>query len=133
MSLASISDVRRIGRLPDSEKLPDADIAVHLESASRELTAWIGSYESDADAEKQEACTEAECCITMAYLLPTMNTLFPGTLSGIEKQIGESEFSYHSPEQTRQLREFWMSRARSRMTPYMVNLLSRNRIGYAAV
>jgi hypothetical protein len=131
--LAEISDVRRIGRLPDPEKLPDADIAVHLESASRELTTWVGSYETDGDAEKQKACSEAECCIAMAYLLPTLNTLFPRTLYSIEKQVGETEFSYHSPGQIRELREFWMSRARSRMMPYLSNAAVRTRIGYAVI
>ncbi len=119
MALATITNVRALGRLPDSEKLTDADVQVQLDSAARELKSWIDTYESTTDADKANACVEAESCICMAYLLPVINTLFTQESTVLQRQIGETDFLFLSPEDTQTQQEYWMNRARGRMAEYM--------------
>lgn len=119
-TLSTVSEVRALGNLPASAKLDDAIIQPHLDSAGRELTTWIGDY-STAAGDKLADCKEAEQCLTMAYLLPVLNTLYTQGAVSIQKELGEIDLMFHSPEDTETVVEKWVDRARSRMTQY-VNL-----------
>jgi hypothetical protein len=116
---AIVQDVRDLGRLPPAAKLPDAEIDPHLEAAGRELKRRIGEYETGADAEKIEACTEAECCLCMAYLLPVLNTFFTQGIAGLQKEIGETDFQFHSVDDLKKLADLWTERAMNRVKAYI--------------
>jgi len=118
MALSSASDVRELGKLPDSSKLSDPVIDIQLEAAARELTSWIGTY-SAATGEKALACIEAECCICMVYLLPVLNTFYTEGLAGVQKEMGEMDLLFHSVSDIERLQEYWIKRARTRVSSYV--------------
>lgn len=110
--IAYVADVRVVGGLPDdTEKLPDHKIRPHLKAAGRELTQWIGDYDGLTGADRESA-REAECCLCMYYLLPVLNTFYTQGISGLQKEIGEMDFVFHSPDDLGQIRASWMERAR---------------------
>lgn len=116
---AKIQDVREMGKLPGSDRLSDSLISPHLEAAGRELTRWIGAYDSGPVLDDvRAACLEAECCICMAYLLPGMNTFYTEGIAGLQKEIGESEFQFHSVNDLKNLAGMWMQRARKAVADY---------------
>ena len=117
-ALTTIDDIRAYGNLPPKEKLDDTVIQPHLNSAVREITRWIGDY-SGATGDKKDACKEAEACLTMAYLLPVLNTLYTEGVATIQKEIGEMELMFHSPEETKSLVEYWEERAREVLAEYI--------------
>lgn len=118
MELSTIQELRNFGGLPDSAKIPDEKITPHLEAASRMLTSWIGDY-SDAADEKAECCKEAECCICMSMLMPVLNTFYTADLASVQKNVGEMDFIFHSPGDTRQVQQDWMERARKAVAVYI--------------
>ena len=117
MSLSTASDVRALGNLPPVGKLPDAIIQPHLDSAGRELKTWIGDY-SAATGEKVADCKEAECCICLAYLLPVLNTLYTNGVVSLQKEIGDVELMFHSPEDLQLVAERWLARAKARVAQH---------------
>lgn len=117
--VGTISDVRTLGRLPDSVKLPDAVITPHLASAARELAGWVGDY-SGADGDMLDALKEAEGCLCMAYLLPVLNTFYTQGLSTLQKEMGDMDFLFHSPNDLDRVIERWRDRARLAAGPYIL-------------
>jgi len=132
MPLATINDVRQLGRLPDSSKLPDEYIQPHLDAAERELTRWIGNY-SDAGGDKLNACIEAECCICIAYLLPVLNTFYTQGITSLQKELGEMDFLFHSPSDLEKLQNQWLERARNRVADYITSNKEKPVIGWYAI
>jgi hypothetical protein len=110
-ALSSIAEVRTLGRLPDAIKLPDMFIQPHLDAANRELIRWIGDY-SGVTGSQIAQCKEAEGCLCIAYLLPVMNTFFTQGAITIQKEIGDMDFLFHSPDDLEKLIEYWMNRAK---------------------
>lgn len=131
MGCAIVDDVRNIGNLPDSSKLPDSVLEPHLQSARRLLTKWIGSY-SAATGNKKERCIEAEACLTMYYALPILNTFFTQGITTLQKEIGEIEFQFHSPQEMEILRETWKSRATDAVAEW-ISWGDRHPIGWYAI
>jgi hypothetical protein len=109
------TDVRVIGRLP--ERIADAEIRPHLQSAGRVLFGWIGDY-SQAAGDDFEAAKEAECCICMALMIPILHTFFTEGAPKYTKEIGEVEFMFHNPAQSAEVAEHWMDRARGAVRRY---------------
>lgn len=134
MALADIEYIREFGKLPEESKLPDDRIQHHLDSACREIRRWIGAYGAEQDEDKRADIIEAEACLTMAYLLPVLNTFYTAGITSLQKEIGESEFLFHSPEDMQSLCKEWESRARKRMLPYMKDHENKRTIfAYAAI
>lgn len=119
MALATTDEVRTFGRLPDATKLVDDDIIPQLDAAARELASWLGAYETTDDVAKQDACIEAECCICVAYLLPVLNTFHTQESTVMQRQIGDTDFLFHGPEDIGTYQEYYMDRARHRVAQYM--------------
>lgn len=117
-AISTISEVRALGNLPASAKLGDPIIQPHLDSASRELTVWIGDY-SSATGDKLADCKEAEQCITMAYLLPVLFTLYTNGATTIQKELGEIELMFHTPDDMEKVVKQWLDRAKSRTINYI--------------
>ena len=131
MGFASLNDVRSIGNLPDSTKLDDSVLEPHLKSAVRLLTKWIGNY-SGATGDKKDRCIEAEACLTMYYALPVLNTFFTQGITTLQKEIGEMDFQFHSPEEMEAIREAWKDRAMDAVAEWM-SQGDRHPIGWYAV
>jgi len=132
MALALISDVRALGNLPASSLMPDDIITPQLDSAARELESWIGDY-SSATGAKRNAVVEAECCITMAYLIPVLNTFYTHGAPTIQKEIGEMDFMFHNPEDAKIVADQWMARAKSRVRAYAEHADGKGAIGWYAI
>lgn len=118
MALTSIDKVRQLGNLPAVAKLSDDLIRPHLDSASRELKTWVSDY-ATAKGDALAAYIEAEGCITIAYLLPVLNTFFTNGITTFQKEVAESEIFFHSPDDLDIIIEKWMDRARSRIDNYL--------------
>lgn len=121
MGFALTDDVRIIGKLPDAGKIADGLVYPHLMTACRKLRQWIGDYESETDmtAEKRDALKEAECCLCMYYLLPSLNTFYAEGLSGMQKEIGEMPYVFHNPRDLQAITEQWINRARDIASEYI--------------
>jgi hypothetical protein len=117
-TLAYPIDVRNLGRLP--ERIADAEIRPHLESAGRMLFGWIGDY-SQAAGDNRDAAKEAECSIAMALMIPVLHTFFTEGAPKYTKEIGEVEFMFHNPSQSEQVARRWMDRARDAIRRYRAN------------
>lgn len=131
-ALSTIAEVRALGNLPASAKLEDEIIQPHLDAANRELTAWVGDY-SGATDDKLADCKEAEQCITMAYLLPVLNTLYTNGATTIQKELGSIELMFHTPDDMEKVIEQWLERAKSRMAQYVNSGGTTKPMGWYAV
>lgn len=118
MALATLQNVRDLGNLPDSTKLDDSILQPHLNSAARRLEKWIGTY-SSATGTKKERCIEAECCLTLAYATPVLNTFFTQGVTTLQKEMGDMEYLFHSPEDLEGIVTMWEDRARDAIAEYM--------------
>lgn len=118
MPLANIEKVREIGNLPDASLLNDTVLKPHLDSAARKLQKMIGTYTS-ATGDKRLRCIEAECCLTMYYVVPVLNTFFTEGVKTLQKEIGEIEFQFHSPEEAQTIAEGWLNRAEMAVAEWM--------------
>lgn len=116
--IADVDSVRDLGRLPDPSRLPDAVIEPHLASAGAELKRWIGSYEDSTDEDKRFACSEAETCLCMGYLLPVLNTFYTQGIPTIKKETGDLEFMFYGPVELDRVIDRWMARARRAVADY---------------
>lgn len=116
MALNAPSDIRELGGLPDG--IADGKIAPQIGRAARELKRLIGEYETST-GEKAERCKEAEGCLTMAYLVPVLNTFYTAGVTTLQKEIGQLEFLFHSPEQVNAVVERWRSDAEKAVSEYI--------------
>lgn len=119
MSISTIGEIRTLGRLPDIAKLPDAVVQPHLDSAVSEMKRLVGSGYASSTGEKLAACKEAEICFTIANLLPVMNTFFPQEASVVQKQIGDTDFIFHDPDNLMKMVEYWRRRAMEKIETYL--------------
>lgn len=121
MALSSVANVRTFAgkRLPASPGLTDDQITPHLDAAARELKAWIGEYESASDTDKVAACKEAEACLTIAGVLPTQNVFFTQGITTLQKEIGEVDFLFMSPDDLETAVKAWRERAERAVQPYI--------------
>ena len=106
---ATVHDVKAFGKLP--EEIGVEVIAPHLKSAKRELSTWIGDYDS-LTGDDADAAEEAECCICMAYILPVLNTLYTETVPSLQKEIGDLDLLFHNPIEMDRICQQWMDRAK---------------------
>jgi len=113
--IAACVDVKVIGKLPC--EIECDLIETHLESASRELERWIGEY-SDSDEKKRADCFEAECCLAIAYLLPTLNTFYTEGVTTLSKEVGQVDFQFHNPQQVGVIAKTWIERAERCVAAY---------------
>lgn len=133
MALATLENVRAIGNLPVAAKLPDAVLSPHLERGARELAKWVGSY-SAATGDFRAACIDAECCLTMYYSLPVLNTFFTQGITTLQKEVGEMDFLFHNPDDLEKVRRMWWDRARDDVDDYLGQDSSgESKIGFYAV
>ncbi len=130
--LSTVTEVRALGNLPASDKLADPIIEPHLSSASRELTSWIGDY-SSATEDKLADCKEAEGCLAIAYLLPVLNTMYTNGIVSLQKELGEIELMFHSPDDMDKVIDKWRERAQSRMASYVNEGGDHKPMGWYAV
>jgi len=133
MALSTIQNVRDMGRLPASTKLADAVIQPHLDSAARELRRWVGEYASETDPTFVADLKDAEQCITLAYLIPVLHSLYPEMLSTAQKELGEMDILFATPAQQQRIIDYWMSRARDRVRGYIPANSGGETFKYAAV
>jgi hypothetical protein len=121
--LSSVADVRTFAgkRLPPDPLLTDAQITPHLNSAARELAGWIGEYEDTTDDKKKATCKEAEACLTLANVLPTQNVFFTQGISSLQKEVGEVDFLFMSPDDLEKAVEGWRDRAERAVQSYISN------------
>lgn len=129
MSLATLTDVRSMGNIPSG--IGDAVLQPHLDSAARELKDWIGTY-TGATGDKRARCIEAECCLTIAFALPVLNTFYTPGIPTIQKELGELDFMFHDVDDLDKLIEKWKDRARSAVANW-VDLGDKKRIGWFAI
>ena len=132
MSLATTGNIRRLGRLPDEDKLPNSEITVQLDSACRELTRKIGEYSSSSGT-KLDDCIEAEGCLCMIRLLPVLNTFYTQGMSTAQKEVGEMDFVFHSPDEIVTIQQYWNDRADSAMQPYLTAEAETDSIRWYAI
>lgn len=132
MGFSTVQNVREIGKLPGTEKLPDVMILPHLESACRVLRRWIGDYSSNT-GDDYDACLEAECCIAMSLLIPVFNTFYTEGAPGMQKEIGNMDFLFHNPEQAKQVALYWEERARQAIKHLQTESSENQWFQYAAV
>ena len=119
MGLAAIADVKNVGRFPANQVIPDATITVHLASAVRELTAWIGEYGTGDEQAKQDACKYAECCICIAFLIPVINVTYKSHQQVLQSVYGEQDGIFAKPDELQTLIDIWLGRARSSVSAYI--------------
>lgn len=130
----AIADVRKVGKLPNDERLKDEIIQPHLDAAARELKDWLGGYDSST-GEKAEACRYAECCLAMANFLLAADTFYTEGMLEYQKQLGEIEFVPNAPGNTEKLMELWWRRARNAVSKWMDdgNKNGISRVGWYAI
>jgi len=110
MAKATVSEVRQFGGLPDSDKLADAKITPHLDSAARELKRWIGDY-SSVTGDDLDAVKDAEMCLCMSNLITVLNVICPEAITTIQQEYGELGLNFYDANDQATLREYWHSRA----------------------
>ena len=115
MALASIEQVRQLGGLPAAAKLADAKIEPHLAAAARELKRQVGDYSYRTGDERAD-CIDAECSITMAYLLPVLNMICPEGLNSVQKEYGDLGLNFYDADDQKTLIAMWMGRADKAIT-----------------
>lgn len=123
MALSSVEDVRTFAgkRLPADPHLTDDQIAPHLDAAARELAEWIGSYEDASDETKQDACKEAEACLCIANVIQTQNVFFTQGITSLQKEVGDVDFLFMSPDDLDKAVQGWRDRAERAVRPYMTD------------
>lgn len=123
MALASVTDVRTFAgkRLPPAPGLTDDQITPHLDAAARELAEWIGAYADTTDTDKAAACKEAESCLTIANVIQTQNTFFTQGISSLQKEIGETDFLFMSPDDLKTAIQGWRDRAERAVKAYITD------------
>jgi len=109
-ALATITEVRQLGGLPDSTKLADAKIDPHLQAASRELARWLGDY-STYTGDDLADCKDAECSLTMAFLIPVLNVLCPEAITTIQKEYGDIGLNFYDADDQEKIVLMWTGRA----------------------
>ncbi len=121
--LSSVADVRTFAgkRLPPDPNLTDAQITPHLNAAGRELAEWIGEYASTTDTDKAAACGEAEACLTIANVIQTQNVFFTQGITTLQKEIGEVDFLFMSPDDLDKAVQGWRDRAERAVRKYIAD------------
>jgi len=119
MPLASLSEVRDLGKLPDSTKLADSLLQPHLTEAAYRLKDWIGAYEDSDDSTKIAKCKIAEGCITMSFYLLSANSFFTEGVTTLQKEVGEMDFQFKNAEQREKDSKAWVDRAKNVVRDYM--------------
>ena len=123
MALSEVADVRTFAgkRLPASPALTDDQIEPHLDDAARELAEWIGEYEDASDEGKIAACKSAEACLTIANVIQTQNVFFTQGVTSLQKEVGEVDFLFMSPDDLDKAVQGWRDRAERAVRPYMTD------------
>lgn len=121
--LSTVADVRTFAgkRLPPDPQLTDGQITPHLTAAARELAGWIGEYSSTTDDDKKDACKEAEACLTIANVIQTQNVFFTQGITTLQKEIGEVDFLFMSPDDLEKSVQGWRDRAERAVNSYMTD------------
>ena len=119
MTIAIANDVRRLGKLPLGDKIAESIIAPHLESAGRELERWLGSSYELASGVKALAIIESECCVCLSFLLPVLNTFYSQDLTSVQKELGEMDFMFHSPDEIKEITKSWYNRGYKAIAQYL--------------